>query len=213
MDRHDDPQVRFVRMPQTVMAAFSVVYVEAGALKRTKDIETGAGRQPPADTIASLTLTGSARGAAEASLSGIGRHLFLQALKVALDCLGCHCSSFLDGLAIGHEFRQARVRHGEPTFGLRLEQDGISVLTGGDGLGSSHGAYSTTPNSVSHEWPKRSQNSRTFSWTALSSVPGSRAATDVGSRRLDYVSCPRNSREADHCRPPRHDPRLLEDLA
>ena len=32
MDRHDDPQVRLLRMPQTVMAALGVVDVEAGAL-------------------------------------------------------------------------------------------------------------------------------------------------------------------------------------
>ena len=58
------------------MAALHMVDVEAAALERAEDIKASARRQPPAHAIASLTLTGSARGAAAASLSGSGRPSF-----------------------------------------------------------------------------------------------------------------------------------------
>jgi hypothetical protein len=95
-----------------VVAAFDVVHIEAAALEGAQHIETRARRQPPAHTMVSLTLTGSVRGAAGASLSGDREAVLLEALEVALDRLGSHRLSFLDGLAVGHKTRQRRARHG-----------------------------------------------------------------------------------------------------
>ena len=76
MDGHHDAELRLIGVPQAVVAALHVVDVEATALERAEDIKASARRQAPAYTIASLTLTGSARGATAASLSGSGRPSF-----------------------------------------------------------------------------------------------------------------------------------------
>jgi hypothetical protein len=63
-------------LPLTWCTCLDVVHLEAAALEGAQDIEARARRQPPAHAITSLTLTGSARGAADVSLSGIGRPSF-----------------------------------------------------------------------------------------------------------------------------------------